>query len=154
VRAALISFQSIACTRNDLGTLASMHNKFVRLALHRLRLSIKEYLGDTLPEIERSFAEATRGDERAKGRVFIPTRPTLLSKGESLRITIVALEAGDVTLNYRMAGSRNWVRATAKLTGRKTYEAVLGPFTGNTGWVEYYASAGNLASPAYAVTLV
>jgi hypothetical protein len=154
VRAALLSFQSIACTRNDLGTLASMHNKFVRLALHRLRLSIKEYLGDTLPEIERSFAEATRRDERAKGRVFIPTRPTLLSKGESLRITIVALEAGDVTLNYRMAGSTNWARATAKLTGRKTYEAVLGPFTGDSGWVEYFASAGNLASPAYAVTLV
>ena len=156
VRTAVLTFQRIACTRNDLGTLASMHNKFVRLALYRLPLSIKEYLGATPPEIEQAFAEATRRDGEAQGRVFVPTRPTLLSKGESLRITIVALEADPValTLNYRPAGSRNWKRTAAKLTGRKTYEAVLGPFTGSAGWIEYYASAGSLVSPSYSLTIV
>ena len=154
VRAAVLCFQRIACTRNDLGTLASMHNKFVRLALYRLRLSMNEYLGEAPPEIQRGFAEATRRDEEAQGRIFIPTRPTLLSAGESLRVIIVALEAGPVALNYRVTGSQNWARATAKLTGRKTYEATLGPFAGDAGWIEYYASAGNLASPAYVLTIV
>jgi hypothetical protein len=131
-----------------------MHNKFVRLALYRLPLSIKEYLGATPPEIEQAFAEATRRDGEAQGRVFLPTRPTLLSKGESLRITIVALETGPVVLNYRPAGSKNWKRTAAKLTGRKTYEAVLGPFTGSVGWVEYYASAGSVVSPSCSLTIV
>jgi hypothetical protein len=154
VRAAVLCFQRIACTRNDLGTLASMHNKFVRLALYRLRLSIREYLGETPPEIERVFAEATRGDAEAQGRVFMPTRPTILSRGESIRIKIVALDTGNVALNYRLAGSRNWATTTAKLMGRKTYEAVLGPFTGDDGWVEYYASAGSLMSPSCSLTIV
>ncbi len=154
VRTAVLSFQRIACTRNDLGTLASMHNKFVRLALYRLPLSIREYLGETPPEIGCAFTEATRRDDEAQGRVFIPTRPTLLSKGESCRITIVALEGGPVALNYRMAGSRQWARTAARLTGRKTYEAVLGPFTTGAGLVEYYASAGGVKSPSSSLTIV
>jgi hypothetical protein len=153
-REAVLCFQRVACTRNDLGTLASMHNKLVRLALYRLPLSIKEYLGDTPPEIRQSFAEATRRDDGARGRVFIPTRPTLLTTGESVRISIVALEAGDVSLSVRVAGSSNWKRTGAKLTGRKTYEAVLGPFSGGEGWVEYFASAGSRQSPVYAATVV
>jgi hypothetical protein len=154
VRAAILHFQRIACTRNDLGTLASMHNKLVRLALYRLRLSLREYLGESLPEVEQAFTGATQRDAGAQGRVFIPTRPTLLSRGESIRITIVALEAGSVALNYRPAGSRNWARTPAKLAGRRTYEAVLGPFTGEDGWVEYYASAGSLMSPTCSLTIV
>jgi hypothetical protein len=154
VRTGVLCFQRIACTRNDLGTLASMHNKFVRLALYRLPLSIREYLGETQPEIERAFRDAIRQDAEAQGRVFIPTRPTLVSKDEHLRVTIVALEAGPVALNYRMAGSRQWTRTAAKLTGRKTYEAILGPFTGNTGWLEYHASAGGVVSPSFSLTIV
>ena len=154
VREAVLCFQRVACTRNDLGTLASMHNKLVRLALYRLPLSIKEYLEDTPPEIRQSFAEATRQDEGAAGRVFIPTRPTLLAKGEGVRLGIVALDAGAVSLSVRVAGSTNWKRTGAKLTGRKTYEAVLGPFTGGESWVEYFASGGTRQSPIYAATII
>ena len=154
VRAAVLCFQAIACTRNDLGTLASMHNKLVRLTLYRLPLSIREYLGETPPEIERAFSEATRHDAGAQGRVFIPTRPTLLSKGERLRLTIVALATGPAALDYRVAGSRQWEKTEAKLTGRKTYEVVLGPFAGDVGWVEYQASAGSVVSPSYFLTIV
>ena len=42
VRSTVLAFQRIVATRPDLGTLASMHNKFVRLALVRLRLARKE----------------------------------------------------------------------------------------------------------------
>ena len=42
VRRAMLDYQSIVANRNELGQLASMHNKYVRLALYRLRLSMKE----------------------------------------------------------------------------------------------------------------
>ena len=49
VRQTMVEYQAAIATRNDQGQLASMQNKFVRLSLERLRLSIKEFLDD-LPE--------------------------------------------------------------------------------------------------------
>src|SRR5208337_2827164 len=58
VREAFLDYQEIVSTRNDQGQLASMHNKYERLALFRLRASMKEFLGELPPEVERSFAES------------------------------------------------------------------------------------------------
>ena len=82
VREVFLDYQEIVSTRNDLGQLASMHNKYERLALYRLRASMKEFLGELPPETERLFAEVRQPDAKAKPRAFVPTRPTVLRKGE------------------------------------------------------------------------
>lgn len=164
VRKSMLTFQSIAANRNDLGTLASMHNKFVRLALVRLRLSMREYLGRLPEETERLFAEVTKPDTAAT-RLFVPTRPTMLGKGESVRLLIVVPGGEDVrrvVLHTRAKGAAQWSASAATLLGRRTYEAQLGPFNPGPALVEYYVSAeaGKLTAPpaapknAYMVTLV
>ena len=82
VREVLLDYQEIVSTRNDLGQLASMHNKYERLALYRLRASMKEFLGELPPETERLFAEVRQPEAKATPRAFVPTRPTVLRKGE------------------------------------------------------------------------
>jgi hypothetical protein len=153
VRRAVLHFQRVISTRNDLGTLASMHNKFVRLALVRLRLSIKEYLGQLPSEVETLFAQVTLPDENARARIFIPTRPSVLGKGEKIRLNIISTAAGSVVLHTRANGTAGWSRTPAKLVARRTYEATLGPFPEGNGFVEYYASAGELVTPTCLVTL-
>jgi hypothetical protein len=153
VRRAVLHFQRIVSTRNDLGTLASMHNKFVRLALVRLRLSMKEYLGQLPSEVETVLAQVTRPDENAPARIFIPTRPSIMAKGEKMRLSVVSTMGGAVTLNTRAAGTAAWIKTPAKLVARKTYEAVLGPFPAGTALVEYFASAGEAATPTNLLTL-
>ena len=153
VRAAMLHFQGIVATRNDLGTLASMHNKFVRLALVRLRLSMREYLGELPSATEQLFTGMMKPDPRAPARIFIPTRPTMLARGESLRIPIVVTaEASEVTLRTRAPGG-SWRESRATLVARGTHEAVLGPFDGPE-LVEYSAAAGDVATAVYALTLV
>ncbi len=140
VRMAMLHFQRIVATRNDLGTLASMQNKFVRLALYRLRLSLAEYLGQLPPEVERMFAEAIRADSAAPARVFLPTRPTLLGKGEKVRVYIVVpggVAPESVMLLTRARNARTWDASPAKLAGRRTYTATLGPFAPEAGLVDY-----------------
>ncbi|MGE5644233.1 MAG: hypothetical protein ACM336_00440 [Acidobacteriota bacterium] len=161
VRRAMLDYQSIVANRNELGQLASMHNKYVRLALYRLRLSMKEYLGELPPETESLFKEVTQPDAAAPARLFISTRPTLLGKGERVRLTIVAPSGpapAAVTLRVRPRGGV-WTSAPAKLVGRRTYEAVLGPFAPGPELADYYATAGTITAPAgapgqfYTVTL-
>ena len=163
VRQAMLHFQRIVATRSDLGTLASKHNKFVRLALVRLRLSMQEYLGELPPETEKAFAEATRPDSQAPARVFLPTRPSVLGKGEKLRMYIVAPgsgSAGPVTLHARARKASEWTVTPAKLVGRKTYAVTLGPFPPDAELVDYYVSSGGLTAPpdapreVYTVTVV
>ena len=144
VRRAMLDFQSAVSTRNDLGTLSSMHNKFVRLALVRLRLSLQEYLGDLPPETETLVAELMQPDAKAPVRLFVPTRPSLLSKGESVRMMVVA--TGDapvksVVLHVRAHGAKQWTTSAAKLLGRRTYQVTLGPFDPAAPLVEYFVSA-------------
>jgi len=57
VRETFLSVQDYVSTRNDLGTLASMHNKYERLALFRLKASMKEFLGEVPPEVEKLYDE-------------------------------------------------------------------------------------------------
>jgi hypothetical protein len=155
VRMAMLHFQRIVATRNDLGTLASKQNKFVRLALYRLRLSIQEYLGELPPEVESMFKQTVRADAAAPARVFLPTRPTMLGKGETVRVNIIVVggvEPPSVMLLTRAHNAKTWDATPAKLAGRRTYTATLGPFPPEAELVDYYVTAGHLAAPANAPT--
>jgi hypothetical protein len=167
VRAAMLHFQRIVATRNDLGSLASKHNKLVRLAYHRLRLSIKEYLGSIPEELEKLLSEAIRPDPDAPPRLFVPTRPTMLGRGETARVMVIATGEAPVTrvqLHTRPRGAPQWTASPAKLMGRRTYEVQLGPFDSSSELVEYYFTAevgtSKLAAPpdapagAYLLTLI
>jgi hypothetical protein len=101
-----------------------MHNKYERLALYRLRASMKEFLGKLPPETERLFAEVRQPDVKATPRVFVPTRPTVLRKGENVRISAVVAGAGQVarvTLFTRCKDSDKWNLFPMSLIRRRTY---------------------------------
>jgi len=128
VREVFLDYQEIVSTRNDQGQLASMHNKYERLALYRLRASMKEFLGELPEEVERLFSESREADRRAAPRAFVPTRPTLLRKGERFRITVVVPGAAKVaraTLFTRVQDQQPWTSAPMKLEGRRTYQGEL-----------------------------
>jgi hypothetical protein len=167
VRAAMLAFQRIVATRNDLGTLAAKHNKFVRLALYRLPLSIEEYLGKLPEQMSRRFAEVTAPDAEAPARLVVPTRPGLLSPESEAPLSILVTGRGlpeRVTLHWRTDGRSGWQHRAAVLAGRRTYRAALGPFPREARLGEYYVSAqvaGNrLTAPpgapenAYQLTLI
>ncbi|MCX6620480.1 MAG: twin-arginine translocation signal domain-containing protein [Acidobacteria bacterium] len=166
VRRVMLLYQSIVATRNDQGQLASMHNKLVRLALVRLRLSMKEFLGELPVEVEQLYGQVSKPDPKAVPRIVVPTRPTLFAKGERVRLLIIvpgAESVSGVSLHTRLPGGE-WAVHRARLLGRKTYEAVLGPFPATSEMVEYYvtaeADANKLVAPpsapaaAYTATLV
>ena len=111
-----------------IGALASMHNKYERLALFRLRLSMKEFLGELPPETEKLWDEVRRPDPNAAQRVFIPTRPTLLRAGERVRVFAVAPGRGKVSrvsLYFRTSGSEKWNQRSMTLVGRRTFVGEL-----------------------------
>ncbi len=144
VRQTMLIYQNIVSTRNDQGQLASMQNKFVRIALERLRLSIKEFLGELPPEVNRAYGAATTAKSACDSRIFIPTRPSLLATGDTARIFLVVPgneDVAEVHLNVRRDSGSDWVNQPAHLAGRHVYEAQLGPFESATSIVEYYASA-------------
>ena len=144
VRAAMLVFQRIVATRNDLGTLASKHNKFVRLALHRLPLSIQEYVGEMPEEMTRRLAEVVGPDTEMAARIVVPTRPGLLEGGARTPVTIVVAGGqapGQVNLHWRLRGQSRWQTVPAVLAGRRTYRAALGPFPAGASLAEYYVSA-------------
>ena len=143
VRQVMLDYQSIVATRNDLGQLASMHNKLVRLALVRLRLSMREYLGELPAEVEQMYAKVIASDDTMAARIFLPTRPTLFGPHETARLTIVVPgveEIRSVAINTRLRGA-GWISKQTKLVQRRTYEAQLGPFDGAAEYVEYFATA-------------
>jgi hypothetical protein len=140
----MVAFQNVLATRNDLGQLASMQNKLVRIALERLRLSIKEFLNELPPEMDRAYAEAISAVNANSSRIFIPTRPSLLKPGESLRIFINVSgkeKVRTVKLLTRSQASQIWRAIEARHAGRNVYAVNLGPFTAEDGIIEYYATA-------------
>jgi hypothetical protein len=144
VRETMLRYQSIVATRNDLGQLASMHNKFVRLALVRLQLSIEEYLNDLPEDVQSSFRQAIQPDPKTQARIFVPTRPGVLRNGECFRIMIVApgsLPIENVSLHTRVHSTSDWTHTPAKLMGRRTYEVTIGPFDPARDLAAYYVSA-------------
>ncbi len=111
VREAVLLYQQMVSERNEQGALASVHNKFERLALFRLRLSMKEFLGELPPEVEELFHEVRRKDASTHPRVFIPTRPSALAPGEKVRIFAVApggKSAPRLKLFLRRAAVEKW----------------------------------------------
>jgi hypothetical protein len=143
VRQTMIDYQAVIATRNDQGQLASMQNKLVRIALERLRLSIKEFVGELPVEMEQAYTSAISPDGANPARLFIPTRPSLMKAGESLRLFVVAPGQGvvDVKLQTRRQATRQWQSSAAAHVGRAVYVANLGPFTAEDGAIEYYASS-------------
>ena len=146
VRRAMIEYQAVVATRNDLGQLASMQNKFVRIALERLRLSIKEFVNELPAEMDQAYAAAVSPEGANSPRVFVPTRPSLLKAGESLRIFIIAPGLEGIThvnLLTRRQNTREWQAQAAAHAGRSVYAAQLGPFQKDDEAIEYYAAAAN-----------
>jgi hypothetical protein len=144
VRDTMLRYQGIISTRENIGQLASMHNKYVRLALVRLRLSIQEYLGELPIEMESLYKQVIQPDERAQTRLIVPTRPGVLKSNGHFRIMIIATGAEpvhEVTLHTRLKGTRDWVRTAATLMDRRTHQATVGPFAVNKGLAAYYVSA-------------
>ena len=144
VREAILDFQAIVSTRNDLGTLASIHNKYERLALFRLRASMKEFLDELPPETEKLFEDVRRPDANAPMRVVVPTRPTILETGERVRIRAVAPggnAAPHVTIYTRPAGANLWRAGEMKLVGRRTFEGQLDASSVSGSLLDYYVLA-------------
>ena len=139
-----LDYQEIVSTREDQGQLASMHNKYERLALYRLRASMKEFLGELPPEVERTLAESRLADGKAAPRAFVPTRPTLLRQGEHVRINVVVPGPAKVlraTLFTRLQESQAWSPAPMKLVQRRTYSAELQWHESAGPLLDYYVAA-------------
>ena len=144
VRETMLEFQGIVATRNDLGQLASMQNKFVRIALERLRLSIQEFLGELPDSMRQAYAASIRPDEAARPRLFAPTRPSIIKAKDKLRLFVVApgpVAAETVVLHSRSWGGSTWTQQSAKPAGRCVWEVQLGPFSESDLIVEYYFSS-------------
>jgi len=157
VRRAMLYFQGILATRNDLGQLASMQSKYVRVALTRLRLSIKEYLGEMPAEVQTAFENATRPPASDPSRLIVPTRSTMLAGGQKIRLMAIvpgSAPVKQVLLHTRPRG-KEWTIAKATLVARRTWDVPLGPFPASYDLVEYFLSVetaasagGRIAAPA------
>jgi hypothetical protein len=128
VREAILDYQEIVSTRNDLGQLASMHNKYERLALYRLPASLKEFLGELPPEVERLLRESRQPNSQAAPRAFVPTRPTMLRQGERVRISTVVpgpVRPFRLTLFTRSKDTGDWTPSPMNLEKRRTYASEI-----------------------------
>jgi hypothetical protein len=144
VREALLIYQQMVSERNEQGALASVHNKFERLALIRLRLSMKEYLGELPADVETLFQEVRRPDAQLGPRVIIPTRPSALGQGEKVRIFAVAPggnSAPQVRLFLRRAAGEEWQSFSMEPVGRRTFMREIEGNKADVPILEYYASA-------------
>ena len=152
VRQAMVEYQAVIATRNDLGQLASMQNKFVRISLERLRLSIKEFVNELPLEMDQAYAAAVSPEAANPPRLFIPTRPSLLKSGECLRLFVIAPgQEGvvQVNLHTRRQSAPEWQTSAATHAGRSVYTAKLGPFQPDDGAIEYFATAANNSELLY-----
>ncbi len=150
VRDAVLSFQHTVATRNDLGMLASVHNKFVRIATFRFMASLLEFLDKLPAEAEAAYHAALAPDRELPALLFLPTRPTRLSPGEAVTITAVAPgmhEVSAVNLWRRTLEHPDWQKVRMDNVGRRTYTARL-EMPHGAGWgIEYYVEAEFAAAP-------
>jgi hypothetical protein len=149
-REAVLSFQHTVATRNDLGMLASIHNKFVRIATFRFCASLLEFMEELPPEAEAAYAAALGPDTELPAALIVPTRPTRLSPGEWVTITAVApgmLEVSSVQLLWRRPGAEAWQAVPLTAAGRRTYTYDFQMPPGAPA-VEYKVQATFAASPA------
>ncbi len=144
VREALLAYQQMVSERNEQGALASVHNKFERLALIRLRLSMKEFMGELPEEVERLFREVRKRDATASARVIIPTRPSALAPGEKVRIFAVAPggnSAPQLKLFLRRSATEEWQSFPMELAGRRTFVKEIEAGNADSPLLEYYVEA-------------
>jgi hypothetical protein len=144
VRQVFLEYQPIISTRNDQGQLASMHNKYERLALFRLRASMKEFLEELPPEVEELFVKVRQPDSNAGLRIFVPTRPTLLRPNDLVRIHAVVPGRGeirDVALFTRVRESARWNRYGMKHLGRRTFIGEIQYPESAESLMDYYVQA-------------
>ncbi|MFA6114638.1 MAG: hypothetical protein WC729_11615 [Sphingomonas sp.] len=149
VRTAVLDFQAVIATRNDLGQLASMQNKLVRIAVERLKLSLEEFLGE-LPEEATQAYVAALAPPAPTPRLFLPTRPSILRAGEKLRLFVVApgvAPGTPITLLHRGLGQPEWSRSAAVHEGRAVHSVALGPFDVAPGVLEYRVEAQDAQGP-------
>ncbi|MBE2239555.1 MAG: hypothetical protein IAE81_17330 [Caldilineaceae bacterium] len=150
VREAVLSFQHTVATRNDLGMLASVHNKFVRIATFRFSASLLEFLDELPLAAEAAYQQALAPDE-LPALLFVPTRPTRLAPGESVIITAVAPgshEVAAVTLWWRSLDQPDWATLSMQNSGRRTFTAELAMPQRAEWGVAYYVEAHFAAAPA------
>jgi hypothetical protein len=148
-REAVLSFQHTVATRNDLGMLASVHNKFVRIATFRFRASLLEFMEELPPEAEAAYAAALAPDVDLPAALIVPTRPTRLAPGECVTITAVApgmLEVSSVELLWRRLGAGAWQAVSMSQVGRRTYAYELNMPPG-VETIEYKVQATFASSP-------
>lgn len=141
VRKAILDYQDVPSTRGDLGTIASIHNKYERLALFRLSASMKEYLRGLPAQVEAAAQEALKPDAQARMRIFIPTRPTVLVRGERVQINAVAVGGGlkgAPELFTRNSPGGRWSAAPMIHAGRRTFVAELTSEGAQGSFVDYY----------------
>ena len=89
---------------------------------------MKEFVGELPPETEQLFAAVRKPDPKAVARALVPTRPTVLRRGEQARISAVVAGAGQVAgvaLFTRAKDSDRWNPATMSLVGRRTYTSTI-----------------------------
>ena len=144
VREAVLIYQQMVSERNEQGALASVHNKFERLALFRLRLSMKEFLGELPPDVKDLFQEVRRADSAAHSRVFIPTRPSALAPGGKVRIFAVAPggnSAPQLKLFLRRAAVEDWQSFPMQLAGRRTFVKEIEAERADWPLLEFYVEA-------------
>ncbi len=144
VRKALLDYQQIVTERNEQGALASVHNKYERLALIRLRLSMKEFLRELPPEVESLLRTVRMKDSGAMPRVFIPARPSALRPGEKVRIFAVApggIHMPTVKLFLRRISSGEWRPFAMDGVGRRTFVKEIEANKSDAPLLEYYVEA-------------
>lgn len=144
VRETILQYQDIPSTRGDLGTIASMHNKYERLALFRLPASMKEYLLDLPAEVPNAAQQALKADAKARPRVFIPTRPSVLARGERVQVLAVAVggaAAATPLLAVRNSYQGGWAEIPMTHLGRRTFAADLAVDDTAGPFLDYYVQA-------------
>ena len=83
-------------------------------------------------------------DAHAAPRAFVPTRPTVLRRGEHVRITVVVPVSGEVARVQplvRTQGAQTWSATAMKLDQRKTYVAELRCPVDPVDLLDYYVTA-------------
>lgn len=151
MREAVLAYQHSVATRNDLGTLASIHNKFVRIAAFRLGASLLEFLDELPADAEEARQRALAPDTSLEAAVIVPTRPTRLVAGEAVVITAIApgtRELTNITLCWRPVDATTWRCERMIHVGRRTYKAVLNQPLEVSNGIEYVVRATFAGMPA------
>jgi hypothetical protein len=154
-RDAMLAYQRGVLTRQDLGTLASLQNKFVRIATHRFRLWLLEFL-DAIPErAEQAYRDCLDDDSSLEPTLLVLTRPTRLAVGEQVcwhAITLGVDAPESVELRWRPVGQQHWQHQAMSLQGRRTYQGLLEMPAGAGAGLELRVVASWAGTPSLTLT--